>query len=184
MNLIPLIYIENKKIRTRKNSNPITVKDFLKLYKEKKKIYILDLDGIHRNKPNLCTYQRFTSFFEIWVDNGPRNLGDIVDTTMAGATNITLRRKLSPKLTIQEIREITENNLFENIEINSINKIHETDGYVVFEETINKSDFKIKELIKNMVSKNKTYIYVNDVNAKSSWEKLGVAGLLVDLDKI
>ena len=184
MDLIPLIYIENKKIRISKKSNPVSVKDFIKNSKDKKKIYILDLDGIDRNKPNLCTYQRLVSFYDIWVDNGPRNLGDIVDTTMAGATDITLRKELSPQLTLKDIREITENKIFGNIELNKANKIDDVDGLVVFEEAINKSDFKINEVIKNMVSKNKTYLYVTDIKTKSNWENLGVAGLLIDLGKI
>ena len=88
-----MIYIKSRKIRIGRNSDSMSLKDFLKLTEDKKKIYIFDMDGLEKDKPNLCTYQRLSSFVELWVDNGPRNIGDVVDSTMAGATDITLRKK-------------------------------------------------------------------------------------------
>ena len=182
MDLIPLIYIEDRKIRIGKTSEPMSVKDFLKDNKDKKKIYIFDLDGINSDKPNLCTYQRLASFSDLWVDNGPRNLGDVVDTTMAGATDITLRKNLSPQLHISNIREITENNIYEYEELDDINLFFDSDGIVTFKNKENlDSDFKLKDNIKRIISKNMTYVYDSDMKDKSFWEKLGVQGLLVDL---
>ncbi len=185
MELIPLIYIEDRKIRIGNNSEPMEVKDFLKLYKDKKKIYIFDLDGINSDKPNLCTYQRLSSFSDLWVDNGPRNLGDVVDTTMAGATDITLRKNLSPQLHISNIREITENNIYEYEELEDINLFFDSDGIVTFKNKENlDSDFKLKDHLKSMISKKKTYVYDPDMKDKKFWEKLGVQGLLVDLENM
>lgn len=185
MDLIPLIYIKRMKIRIGKNSDPMVLKDFLKLTEDKKKIYIFDMDGLEKDKPNLCTYQRLSSFLDLWVDNGPRNLGDVVDSTMAGATDITLRKKLSPKLYISDIREITENKIFEYYELDNTNLVFDFDGIVSFNEKENiESDFKYKEFIKNMIQKTKVYLYEPNLKNQIFWKNLGVSGLLVDLEKI
>ena len=185
MDLIPLIYIENRKIRVGKTSEPMSVKDFLKNTKDKKKIYIFDLDGIEKDKPNLCTYQRLASFYDLWVDNGPRNLGDIVDSTMAGATDITLRKTLSPQLHLSNIREITENNIYEYEEFNDKNLFFDSDGIVTFKDRESiESNFILKDNIKSRVLKNKTYVYEPDLINQEYWERLGVFGLLVDFENM
>jgi len=185
MDLIPLIYIKKRKIRIGKKSDPIKLKDFLKLTEDKKKIYIYDIDGLEKDKPNLCTYQRLSSFLDLWVDNGPRNLGDIVDSTMAGATDITLRKKLSPNLYISDIRELTENKIYEYDELDNTNLVFDFDGIVTFNEKGNiESDFKLKEFFKNMIKKTKVYLYEPNLKNQIFWRNLGVSGLLVDLDKI
>ena len=185
MDLIPLIYIKSTKIRIGKNSDPISLKDFLKLTENKKKIYIFDIDGLEKDKPNLCTYQRLSSFLDIWVDNGPRTLGDVIDSTMAGATEITLRKKLSPKLYISDIREITENKIYEYDELDNTNLVFDFDGIVTFNQKENiESDFKLKELLKNMIQKTKAYLYEPNLKNQIIWKNLGVSGLLVDFEKI
>jgi len=185
MDLIPLIYIKRRKIRIGQKSDPISIKDFLKLTEDKKKIYIFDRDGLEKDKPNLCTYQRLSSFVDLWVDNGPRNLGDVVDSTMAGATDITLRKKLSPKLYISDIREITENKIYEYDELDNTNLVFDFDGIVIFNKKEDiESDFKLKEFFKNIIQKTKVYLYEPDLKNQIFWRKLGVHGLLVDLEKI
>ena len=185
MDLIPLIYIKRRKIRIGKKSDPIKLKDFLKLTEDKKKIYIYDIDGLEKDKPNLCTYQRLSSFVDLWVDNGPRNLGDVVDSTMAGATDITLRKKLSPNLYISDIRELIENKIYEYDELDNTNLVFDFDGIVTFNVKDNiESDFKLKEFLKNMIQKTKVYLYEPNLKNKIFWKNLGVSGLLVDLEKI
>ena len=71
-------------------------------------IYVLDIDGIEKDKPNLCLYQDLSKSHVLWVDTGPRVLGDIVDVIMAGATNITIRNNLWRGLDVSSIKEITD----------------------------------------------------------------------------
>lgn len=180
-----MIYIKSRKIRIGRNSDSMSLKDFLKLTEDKKKIYIFDMDGLEKDKPNLCTYQRLSSFVELWVDNGPRNIGDVVDSTMAGATDITLRKKLSPKLYISDIREITENKIYEYDELDNTNLVFDFDGIVAFNKKDNiESDFKLKEFFKNMIQKTKVYLYEPDLKNQIFWRNLGVSGLLVDFEKL
>ena len=185
MDLVPVIYIENKEIKTSKTSECVSLKNFLKENKNNKKIYILDIDGIKQDKPNLCTYQRLAGFYDLWVDNGPRNIGDIVDTTLAGATNITLRKKLLSHLTILDIREITENKIFFKVDIHNAKQLYDSDGIVIFNKKENiELDFKLKEFFKNMIQKTEIYLYEPNLENQKFWKKLGASGLLVDLENI
>jgi len=185
MELIPLIYIENEEILIEKTSNPITLKDFLKQSENANKIYVLDLDGIKKDEPNLTIYQNISRQHELWIDNGPRDLDDIVDTTMAGATDITLRRNLCPNLDIPEIEDITDNKIFTNLDFTDDPSFYKTEGLVNFNsrEEI-EMNFKYGEFFKTAASKNKIYSYDSDPQNYTYWKNLGVVGLLVDFNKI
>ena len=132
MDLLPLIYMKNRKIHLEKPSNSIPLKDFLKQAEAIKKLYILDLDGIEKDKPKLCTYQRLSSYVDLVVDFGPRNLGDVVDATMAGATDITLRKNLCPQLHIPDIKVITENKIYKNVDFAEELFFDDAEGVVNF----------------------------------------------------
>ena len=185
MDLIPLIYMKKRKIHVEKTQSSITLKEFLKQVEGEKKIYIFDLDGIEKDKPNLCTYQRLSGSQELWVDNGPRNLGDIVDATMAGATDITLRKNLCAQLYVSEIKEITENKIYENIDFDEELSFGDADGLVNFNsrEEIERN-FKHSDFLKKRGLKNKIYSYETDLENRAYWERFGVEGLLVDLNKL
>ena len=185
MDLIPLIYMKKRKIHVEKTQSPVTHKEFLKQIEGEKKIYIFDLDGIEKDKPNLCTYQRLSGSYDLWVDFGPRTLGDVVDATMAGATDITLRRTLCPQLYISEIKGITENKIYENIDFAEGLSFGDADGVVNFNsrEEIERN-FKHSDFFKRMSLKNKVYSYETDLENLTYWERFDVEGLIVDLNKL
>lgn len=185
MKIIPLIYMKNRKIHIGEAQNPVTLKEFLKQVENEDKIYILDLDGIEKDEPNLCTYQRLPDSYELWVDFGPRNLGDIMDATMAGATDITLRKKLCPQLQISEIKEITENNIYETVDIAESFSMYDVDGLINFNsrEKI-EADFKFEAILKQKLPKSKIYSYESDLKNRPYWESFNISGLLVDIDKL
>ena len=185
MEIVPLIYVKNRKIHVEKTSSPVSLDGFLKQVDEEMKIYILDLDGIEKDKPNLCTYQRLSSSCDLWVDFGPRNLGDIVDATMAGATNITLRKNLWPQLFISDIKEITENKIYANIDFAEDLSFYDADGLVNFNsrEEIERN-FKYCDFFKRMTTKSKTYSYETDLKNRTYWERFSIEGLLVDINKL
>lgn len=184
MDLIPLIHMKNRNIYPGKSQDPLSFEEFLKKLDEDMKIYILDLDGIEKDKPNLCTYQRLSTSHDLWVDNGPRNLGDIVDSFTAGATDITLRRNLCHKLNISDIKDISENKVYTNIDFTEDLSFYDTDGLVNFNsrEEI-ESNFKYGEYFKKMILKSKIYSYESDLENISYWKQFGIEGLLVDLNK-
>jgi hypothetical protein len=185
MELIPLIHIKNSKLYLEKTQSSVTLEEFLKQVDEEMKIYILDLDGIENDKPNLHVYQKLSSSNDLWVDNGPRNLGDIVDTTMAGATSITLRRNFCPQLNISDIKEISENKVYENFDLDNDFPFYDSDGFVNFNsrEKI-ETNIEYNEIFKKMISTNKIYSYEIDIKNRFYWEHLGVEGLLIDTNKL
>jgi hypothetical protein len=189
MKIIPFIRLKKKKMI---NGDFDNIDDFFKKSNENKLIYIFDLDGIERNKPNLCTYQKMSITYELWVDSGPRTLGDVVDAFMAGSAAITIRKNLYPKLDMASIREITENKIFINIDL------EEQDEYRILDNFFNAADgivnltskekittnFKYGDFLKSMKMKNKIYSYEVDSNNVSYWKGFGVEGLLIDINKL
>jgi uncharacterized protein related to proFAR isomerase len=184
MDFIPLIRMKNRNIYPGQSQDPLSLEEFLKKIDEDTKIYILDLDGIEKDKPNLCTYQRLSGSHDLWIDYGPRNLGDIVDSLTAGATDITLRRNLCHKLNISDIKEISENKIYTNIDFTEDLSFYDTDGLVNFNtrEEI-ETNFKYGEFFKKITLKNKIYSYESDLNNIPYWKHFGIEGLLVDLNK-
>lgn len=185
MDLIPLIHMKNRKIHIENKGEPVSLDELLNIIKGEKKIYILDWDGIEKDKPNLCTYQRMPDSYELWIDFGPRNIGDIVDATMAGATNITLRKELCPQLFIPDIKEISENQIYTVIDFKESLSSYDADGLVNFtpREEIDTS-FKYDDLFKRIALKNKIFSFESDFNNQSYWKRFGVEGLLVETIKL
>ncbi len=189
MEIIPLIKLKKRKILGHPES---FLKDVLKEINENEKIYILDLDGIEKDKPNFCTFQRLSSSYDLWVDFGPRNLGDVVDAVMAGANTITLRKPLWSNIEISDIKDITENKIFTNVDFEYKGKydfkdVHkqQIDGFVNFytREKI-ESSFQDSDYLKTISMKKKIYTYESDLRNISYWKGFAIKGVLVDFDKI
>jgi len=184
MEIIPVIKIKKRDL-TEKQS------EFLKELSDKgeyeKPLYILDLYGIEKDKPNLCTYQKLSKDFNLWVDSGPRNLGDVVDVFMAGANAITLRRNLWPNINISSIREISENKVYIKLEKAALEEVtfYNSDGIINFisKEEI-EDDYKYEHKLKMLISKSNFFAYEEDVKNLNYWKTYGVENLLVDIEKI
>lgn len=192
MILVPLVHMKNRKIYLEKGKYPIGFKEFLNKIDDDQKIYIFDLDGIEKDKPNLCTYQRLSPSYDLWVDFGPRNLGDVVDAFMAGATTITIRNRLCPQLSVSSIRKISENKVYANIDFESKYSLniddlflYDSDGLVNLKSRKRiEQDFQYSDYLNCLKIKNKVYTYDSNPENISFWEQFGVEGLLVDLNKI
>jgi len=188
MDIIPCITLKNRNVI---NSN-ISLDDLSKYIKEEEKLYILDLDGIEKDKPNLCTFQKISSSYELWIDCRPRTLGDVVDIFMTGATSVTLRKPLSFSLNISDIRDLSENKVYLKIDYRDYKKdssgfsfLKEYDGFVNFnnKEELER-DFKYGEHLNKIKIKNKIYFFENDIRNLSYWERFGATGLMVDIIKL
>jgi len=184
MNIIPLI-----KIKKRKVLGSLSEKEIFEKIPGNQKIYIYDFDGIEKDKPNLCSFQRISTDYELWVDYGPRNLGDVVDGFMTGVENVTIRPSLWPNLNISDIRDISENKIFINIDMEKDQNIgtffdFDSDGLVNFysKDKI-ESDFRYSDYLRHYGIKNKLYSYENDSKNINYWKMFGVETLLVDIDK-
>ncbi|MEA3457543.1 MAG: hypothetical protein U9R21_02570, partial [Candidatus Thermoplasmatota archaeon] len=62
--------------------------------------------------------------------------------------------------------------------------VHDVDGLVVFDKKNQiEGDFKSAERLKNICKRYETYAYGLKKKNASYWKKLGVAGLLIDMEK-
>ena len=192
MEVISLIYLKKRKILSEKEGKQISLNDLLERIDKDGKIYVLDIDGIEKDKPNLYLYPKLSENHKIWVDAGPRVLGDVVDSIMAGATNITVRKKIWPELDISGIKEITESEIYvdigpknQNMHSIKFSLINNADGLVIFNDKNQiESDFKYSSFLKNLSAKYKMYAYESSQKNFSYWKTQGVTGILMDLDKI
>jgi uncharacterized protein related to proFAR isomerase len=179
MEIIPLITIKNRKI--------LNSEEKLKQLNEEQRLYINDIDGIEKDKPNLCTFQRLSKTQEIWVDSGPRDLGDIVDVFFAGASAIIIRMHLFPKIDISKIREISENKIFAFIDFDQKTAdcvYNDFDGLINFTKREKfEHDFKYGGILKQHTTKKiVVFVYDSDIANINYWKYLGSTNFLVDLD--
>ena len=181
MQIFPLLELNNRKIQ-----NP----DLLENINEDDFLYVIDLDGIEKDKPNLCHYQKLSKKYQLWIDNAPRTLGDVVDAFLAGAENVTIRKTFYPQVNLESIREITENKIYANIEMYKNADLYKdgffenVDGLVNFyEKNVLEKDLEKKDAIKNYSLKNKLYVFEKDVNSTDYWQNFNLEGFIVDLLK-
>jgi len=188
MDIIPLIYIKNRKLRGAIEGKMLFINE-LPEQSDAGKLYVKDIDGIERDEPNLDIYQKLSEKHDLWVDAGPRMFGDVVDIIMAGATSITLRKNLFPTEEISNIKEVTETAIYINTDLKDEKQdmasaiSHSVDGLVI---SCNgkqiEDDFKISELFRTMCNKYKVYVAELDEKNISYWTNIGVAGVLLDLE--
>jgi len=189
MKIIPIAYFLKRKLYSEREKFQISLSDLLSKIKKDSDIYIYDFDGINRNKPNLCSYPKISVQNILWVDNSPRNLGDVVDAVLAGAANITIRRDLWPKVNISNIREISEGAIYEFVDLEKINRqkdvfYSDADGIIISSQKNNVGNgFIVDDLIKNICRKFKVYVIESDISFFSYWKKIGVKGILIDFNK-
>jgi uncharacterized protein related to proFAR isomerase len=192
MEVISIIYLKKRKILSEKEGEQISLNDLFERIDKDKKIYVLDIDGIEKDKPNLCLYPKLSENHKIWVDAGPRVIGDVVDSIMGGATTITVRKKIWPEPDISGIKEITESEIYIDIDSKNnnmhsikISLINNADGLVIFNDKNQiETDFKFSSSLKNLSVKYKIYVYESNEKNFYYWKAQGVAGILMDLDKI
>lgn len=192
MEFIPVIYFNKRKIQTSLDENDILLDDFLNKSFDEKQIYILDSDGIKKDKPNLCSYPKLAEKYETWIDSMPMTVGDVVHLVTAGANLIIIRENLWKKKKVSEIQELTENKIFAEVDITTLDEFEigvdlfdGVDGIVIFNNKQQiESDFKYGRILNVLCKTHPVYVYEFDKNNCSYWKKKGVGGLLVELENI
>jgi len=186
MNLIPLIHIRKNKLY-QDNSNHITIKEILQSINKETQIYFIDYDGIEKNKPNFCTYQKIATQCKPWIDHGPRSLGDIVDIVMAGAEKITFRKTLCPHIDIPSIRNVIDGEIYEYFTAKDItnNTVEppslETDGIVIQIHEINNVSEKTHDhTIPSFGKKYPICVIEQDKNKFSYWKNKEISSVITN----
>lgn len=54
-------------------------------------VYVVDVEGVRRNKPDIELMREVTRNLPVWADVGPRYAADAMDALVAGASHLTLR---------------------------------------------------------------------------------------------
>ncbi len=73
-------------------------------------IYLVDLDGLRRGKPDHKLLQGLAKGSPLWADTGPRHHTDIMDLMVAGAEQATIRYHTArDEAMIEEAVRLTEN---------------------------------------------------------------------------
>ncbi len=87
--VVPLLLLKGRSILFReysKKSLSELSKDLRKRNFEK--LYILDVDGVERNKPQLDVIQALSDDFSIFSEGGPRKGANVIDFVIAGAEKV------------------------------------------------------------------------------------------------
>jgi uncharacterized protein related to proFAR isomerase len=184
--------MKNRKIHVESDGSPVSINDFLKQIDEDKEVYFLDVDGLEKDKPNLCTYQKVAGHGKMWVDVGPRTIGDVTDLVMAGATSITIRKNLFPIEELEKIEEMTESKIYIAVDLKDrqgpevfFSNLQNIAGLVVnFEKKKLEIDFDSKELLKRLCNKYSVYVVESEKENIPYWERIGVKGILLDFLKV
>lgn len=181
MDIIPLTTIVNKKIQNLK---------LLEKLKEDELLYVIDQDGIEKDKSNFDIYQKLSKKYQLWIDNSPRRLGDVVDAFMTGVIKITLRKIVHSYIKIESIREISDNKIYASIEDNNqFNFFNDYllksfDGIIIFYKRDElEKDFKKEEAMKNILTKYNTFIYENNKKNIGYWSKFNPSSFIVEISK-
>jgi uncharacterized protein related to proFAR isomerase len=187
MKIIPLINIKKRKIVKLNYKNFENINVLLENYKDEY-LYILDHDGILKNRPNLCAFQKLSKNHELWVDTGPRVIGDIVDSVIAGASIITIRKELINLNESSNINEILENDIYLNTSYfqksGEDNKI-ELDFLLPFSDqnkdalNLGDSNFDL-----NSIKNNNAFVYLPSKDDIQKIKKFDVEGYIIDIENI
>ncbi|HWR27872.1 MAG TPA: hypothetical protein VN377_05500 [Candidatus Thermoplasmatota archaeon] len=184
MNIVPLVSIKNTKLFDGKEGNSLLPVDVSKRVEKDSLLYVLDLDGIERNNPNLELYQRLAEHNVLWIDNGPRRIDDVMDTIMAGATNITLREESWPTLDMPAVQDLTDDEIYlDKTKQYQEQKILQQNysgeiGTVLFNEEVLYGVFS-----KERTANQKIYLYTGSLDKIQLWTEQGISGIIIDLNK-
>ncbi len=118
MEKMPALSVKDGKAVVIKNEDYLPVGDPVKMMRNLKKdgyekFYILDIEGIERNRMQINLIERLPDEFNIWVDAGFRDVGGVEDALILGAKIAVIGTKSIRSL--EEVKKAVE--LSENIAV-------------------------------------------------------------------
>ena len=184
MNIIPLVSIRKGHIFDGKEGTVASLDDLVKRVQKDTMLYVLDFDGLEGDNPNYELYQRLAEQYVLWIDNGPRRLDDVMDTIMAGATNITLRQNLWSDIDMLGVQELTDDEIY--LDMSQHHQEHKSlhvpypgeIGVILFNDESMYGGFS-----KDSTVKQKIFLYVASIEKAPFWEQQGISGIIIDLHK-
>jgi hypothetical protein len=188
MNVVPLVHAKKGRLHDGLDGGPLTVDEVFTRVKKDSMLYVLDADGIDHDNPDLELYQQLTEHCVLWVDDGPRRIDDVMDTIMAGATNLTIRPDHWPEASIDEIFDLTDGEVFYALTLGQKYQFQPSTlapqgvGVIAFADpTQPQEDFTTASHLRDIGMKQKLYLYTSHALTPAGWEEQTLAGLVVDL---
>ena len=111
MNRIPELHIRNGKVVTEKNGEYIALGNPVKMMRDMDfdEFYIVDIEGIEKNRLQMDVISRLGEEFTIWVEGGFRRVGDVADALVLGAeTAVISTRTVESMEVIRKSAELSE----------------------------------------------------------------------------
>jgi hypothetical protein len=184
MIIVPLISVKKGDLYDGINGSVLSLDELFTKTEKDAMVYVLDYDGVDHRNPNLELYQKLTEHCVLWIDNGPRRIDDVMDTIMAGATNLSLRPNLWPDMVLQEVFELTDDEVYLTLasprQEPPFSFAQGITGIVLFSQ--DQSDVITTHSVRETTPL-KTYLYTASSATIGYWEERGITGLLVDLSK-
>jgi len=145
MKKFPLIYVYGGKVI---DENGRKMKDWKEKIERFREIYIMDLDGISKNEPNLDFYQSI--FKRKWIDAYPRRFEDVMDLVVAGADRIIIREGFAEK-DMKKLFDNVEVELYLSLSADTPEHYISENDWSGFVYLLNRAmDIRIKEFISNL----------------------------------
>jgi len=145
MKKIPLIYVYSGKVIDESGRK---MKEWKEKIGEFGEIYIMDLDGISKNEPNLDFYQSI--YKKKWIDAYPRRFEDVMDIVVAGADKIVIRGKFTEDET-KKLFENIEVELYLSLSEDAVERHLPENGWNGFVYLLNRAmDARVKEFISKL----------------------------------
>ena len=184
MNIVPLISIKKGLLFDGRDGTALSIDELFTRIEKDTMLYVLDYDGLEHINPNLDLYQKLTEHCILWIDNGPRRIDDVMDTIMAGATNITLRESLWPALDMPGVQDLTDDEIYldktvQYQEQKTLQHVYSGDiGTILFNEEALYGAFS-----KERTANQKIYLYTSSLEKIQLWTEQGISGIIIDLNK-
>ena len=190
MEIIPCISLKKGTIWAEEEKHTLTIEELKTLIEADKKLYVVDYDGIDENEPNIELLQELSEEYILWVDTGPRNIEDLVDAVITGASMVTLDDTIWPNIDVPAVKDVVEDEVYIALDFTktSLKDLNPSvffgiEGIIILNsrEEI-EADFTTGSLIKDLAKTHKIYAFETLPENKPFWEEKGIIGLLVDLD--
>lgn len=166
----------------------LSLSDLFDAVPSDEKVYLYDHDGIEKDKPNLCLYQKLSERYTLWVDGGPRTSGDVVDMLMTGITTLTVRQTVWRSIDLSTIKELTENEvflfagIFNNTVISpSTEQLGQEAGVVLFSSDAQMDSRRYQHLLHTGKKGYKVFVYDGSLDHFKYWKNKDITGLITDL---
>ncbi|MFO8133709.1 MAG: hypothetical protein R6U10_07280 [Thermoplasmatota archaeon] len=110
MDRIPLVHVENGQAVVGGECSS-AVEALRELRDGHDLVYVVDLDGVRRNRANIDVYKAVSKKAFLWLDAAPRRVEDVIDLVVAGASRVTLGDAV-PDGDLRQLVDMVESDLY------------------------------------------------------------------------